>query len=93
MSVWNTIIYIKYKLCCNVRTLYSTGALQILKHELQNIIDKIPKGDVFVMTGDLNAKVGEDNTDTAGVTGKFGYVERNVKGDRLIDSVEQMGYA
>jgi len=37
------------------------------------------------MTENLNAKVGEDKTDTEGVTGKFGYGERIVRGDRLID--------
>jgi len=29
--------------------------------------------------------VGEYKTDTEGVTGKFGYGERNIRGDRLID--------
>jgi len=52
---------------------------------LQNVIHKTSKGDVFVLTGILNAKVREDKTDTAGVTGKFGYGKRNVRSDRLID--------
>jgi len=53
--------------------------------KLQNVIEKTPKGNVYVTKGDLNAKVGEDKTDTAGVTGTFGYGERNVRGYRLID--------
>jgi hypothetical protein len=53
--------------------------------KLQNVNDRIPKGDVVVMMGDLNAKVGTERTDADGVIGKFGYGQRNSRGDRLIE--------
>jgi len=74
---------------CQVYALTTAAAeeeeIEEFYEKLQNVIDKTPKGDVFVMMGDLNDRVGEDNIDTAGVTGKFENGERNVKGDMLID--------
>ena len=53
--------------------------------KLQNVDDKISKGDIVVMMGDLNAKLVAEQTDAAGVIGKFGYGQRNGRGDRQID--------
>jgi hypothetical protein len=41
---------------------------------LQSEIEKVPKHDVTIVMGDLNAKVGNDNTGNERVMGKYGMV-------------------
>ena len=50
--------------------------------DLQDLLELIPKKDVFFILGDWNAKVGSQ--ETPGVTGKFGLGVRNEAGQRLI---------
>ena len=50
--------------------------------DLQDLLELIPKKDVFFITGDWNAKVG--GQETPGVTGKFGLGIPNEAGQRLI---------
>ena len=50
--------------------------------QLQDAIDATPNGDMVILMGDLNAKVG-NNSSTA--TGTFGLGQRNDRGDRLIE--------
>ena len=50
---------------------------------LQKTIDITPKGDIMYVTGYWNAKVGKVNT--AGLTGNFGLVIRNERGDTMVD--------
>ena len=49
--------------------------------DLQDLLELTPKKDVLFITGDWNAKVG--NQETPGVTGKFGLGMRNEAGQRL----------
>ena len=51
--------------------------------DLQDLLELTPKKDVLFITGDWNAKVG--NQDTPGVTGKFGLGMQNEAGQRLIE--------
>ena len=51
--------------------------------DLQDLLELTPKKDVFLITGDWNAKVGSQ--ETPGVTGKFGLGVRNEAGQRLIE--------
>ena len=37
--------------------------------KVQHVVDEIPRGDVLYVIGDLNAKVGQDETN--GTTGRF----------------------
>ena len=46
--------------------------------DLQDLLELIPKKDVFFIIGDLNAK--EGSQETPGVTGKFGLGMRNKQG-------------
>ena len=46
--------------------------------DLQDILELTPKKDVLFITGDWNAKVG--NQETPGVTGKFGLGVQNEAG-------------
>ena len=51
--------------------------------DLQDLLELIPKNDVFFIIGDWNAKVGSQ--ETPGVTGKFGPGVQNEAGQRVIE--------
>ena len=51
--------------------------------DLQDLLELIPKKDVFFIIGDWNAKV--RSQETPGVTGEFGLGIRNEAGQRLIE--------
>ncbi|VDP70098.1 unnamed protein product [Schistosoma curassoni] len=50
---------------------------------LQSIIEKCPRKDSTILMGDLNAKVGIDNTGYKDIMGGHGLGERNVNGERF----------
>jgi hypothetical protein len=52
---------------------------------LQSEIEKVPTHDVTIVMGDLNAKVGNDNTGNERVMGKYGCGNINDNGERLVD--------
>jgi hypothetical protein len=52
---------------------------------LQSEIEKVPTHDVTIVMGDLNAKVGNDNTGNERVMGKYGCSNINDNGERLVD--------
>ena len=52
--------------------------------QLQATFGTCNRHDVVIVMGDLNAKVGEDNKDMAGITGKMDWVT-NDNGERLCD--------
>ena len=49
------------------------------------IYDKTPRGDIVMVMGDLNAKVGQDNYMLKHVMGIHGIGARNVNGERFVD--------
>ena len=51
--------------------------------DLQDLLELTPKKDVLFTIGDLNEKVGSQ--ETPGVTGKFGLGVQNEAGQRLIE--------
>jgi len=51
--------------------------------KLKETIDDIPKGDVIIIMGDFNTKVGSQCT--PGIAGPFGLGEKNEAGERLVD--------
>ena len=53
--------------------------------DLQRVINKVPPHDVLIVMGDLNAKVGRDNTGYERNMGKFGRGERNENGEKFLD--------
>ena len=55
--------------------------------DLQDLLERIPKKDVFLIIGDWNAKVGSQ--EIPGVTGKFGLGVRNEAGQRLIEFCQE----
>ncbi|VDP89527.1 unnamed protein product [Schistosoma mattheei] len=50
---------------------------------LKSIIEKCPKKDLTILTGDLNAKVGIDNTGYEDIMRRHGLEERNDNGERF----------
>ncbi|CAH8514717.1 unnamed protein product [Schistosoma haematobium] len=50
---------------------------------LQSIIEKCPRKDLTILLGDLNAKVGIDNTGYEDIMGRHGLGERNENGERF----------
>ena len=55
--------------------------------DLQDLLELIPKRDVFFIIRDWNAKV--ESQETPGVTGKFGLGIRNEAGQRLIEFCQE----
>ena len=53
--------------------------------QIQAIIDKTPKRDLKILMGDLNAKVGSDNTNKEFIMGKHGIGEQNENGEFFTD--------
>lgn len=53
--------------------------------KLQDILDSRNKHDMLIVTGDMNAKVGDKNQDYDGVLGKHGLGKRNNNGERLCE--------
>ena len=59
--------------------------------DLQDLVEITPKKDVLFIIGDLNAKVGSQ--ETPGVTGKFGLGIWNEAGQRLIEFAKIMHWS
>lgn len=53
--------------------------------QLEETLASINRKDVKIVIGDWNAKVGDDNTGMEMVMGRYGYGERNDRGERLIE--------
>lgn len=54
-------------------------------HQLSTTLEKIKKGDLVILMGDLNAKIGNDNTNYEHVMGRHGLGELNENGEMFID--------
>lgn len=54
--------------------------------QLQNHVDTIPKENFVVVLGDFNAILENDTSQNKNIMGKFGIVQINRSGGRLIES-------
>ena len=61
--------------------------IEWIYEDLQDLLELTPRKDVLFIIGDLNAKVGSQ--ETPGVTGKFGIGVRNEAGQRLIEFCQE----
>ena len=50
---------------------------------LQDLIDTVPRGNVLIIMGDWNAKIGDKAVD--GISGTHGLGYRNEPGERMIE--------
>src|SRR3984885_13144471 len=53
--------------------------------KLTSEIEEVNKQDILILEGDWNAKVGSENAGWEKVMGKFGYGNRNERGERLLE--------
>ena len=53
--------------------------------DVEDALTQTDKKDIIILTGDWNAKIGQDNTDWTSVMGKYGYGDRNERGERLLE--------
>ena len=58
-----------------------------VKEDLQDFLELTPKKDVLFIIGNLNVKVGSQ--ETPGITGKFGLGIRNEAGQKLIEFCQE----
>ena len=52
---------------------------------LEDAMARTPKKDMLIITGDWNAKVGNDNSGWESVMGRYGYGQRNERGEQLLE--------
>ena len=53
--------------------------------QLETIFNSLPRKDVKIVMGDWNAKIGVDNTGWQQVMGRYGYGNRNERGEELLE--------
>ena len=53
--------------------------------QLPMVVSKVPQHDALLLTGEMNAKVGTDNSNNERAMGRHGCGERNNNGERLVD--------
>ena len=66
-------------------SLSSEEDIEAFYSDIEDTLAKTGKHDVIILTGDWNAKVGDDNTDWKCAMGKYGYGDRNERGERLLE--------
>jgi len=59
----------------------SYGRQRNIYDQVQAVLEKTPKRDLKIIMGDLNAKVGSDNTDNETIMGRHGIGEQNENGE------------
>ena len=63
----------------------SDDEIEIFYDSIEHALTQTPKEDIIIVTGDWNAKIGSDNTHWESVMGRYGYGDRNERGDRLLE--------
>ena len=61
------------------------GNIDKFYRDLTLTVKEVKKNDVLIIGGDWNAKIGTDNTGWETIMGKFGYGDRNERGERLME--------
>ena len=58
---------------------------EIFYEQLEKTLRQLPKKDVKLIIGDWNAKVGTDRSGWEQIMGRYGYGQRNERGERLLE--------
>jgi endonuclease/exonuclease/phosphatase family metal-dependent hydrolase len=66
-------------------SLFSEEDIEAFYNSTEDALAKSPKKDIVILAGDWNAKVGSDNTDWKLVMGKYGFGDRNERGEHLLE--------
>ena len=66
-------------------SLSSEEDIEAFYSDIDEALSKTDKKDIIILTGDWNAKVGNDNKDWKSVMGRYGYDDRNERGERLLE--------
>ena len=61
------------------------GKKEEFYEQLQNLINKLKRKDITILMGDLNAKIGADNTGYEEIMGKQGLGQMNENGELFAD--------
>ncbi|CAF2033538.1 unnamed protein product [Rotaria magnacalcarata] len=59
--------------------------IEAFYNDIEEALTRADKKDILILTGDWNAKIGNDNTNWKSVMGKYGYGDRNERGERLLE--------
>lgn len=59
--------------------------IEMFYDSIEQALAHSPKKDKIIISGDWNAKIGSDNTNWDSVMGKYGYGDRNERGDRPLE--------
>lgn len=63
----------------------SDEEIEAFYNSIENTLAKVPKKDLILMSGDWNAKVGNDNTGWNSVMDRYDFGDRNDRGERLLE--------
>ncbi|CAF5013436.1 unnamed protein product, partial [Rotaria sp. Silwood1] len=63
----------------------SMDDIETFYDNLEEAVANTPKKDILIITGDWNAKVGDNNTGWESVMGKYGYGTINERGEQLLE--------
>ncbi|KAF7688130.1 hypothetical protein HF521_014136 [Silurus meridionalis] len=61
--------------------------------ELDEVVDSVPRNEQLVIGADFNGHVGEGNRGDEEVMGRYGFKERNVEGQMVVDFAKRMEMA
>ncbi|KAF7694026.1 hypothetical protein HF521_007779 [Silurus meridionalis] len=61
--------------------------------ELDEVVDGVPRKERLVIGADFNGHVGEGNRGDEEVMGRYGFKERNVEGQMVVDFAKRMEMA
>ena len=82
--VWNVIsAYAPQQGCCEEEK-------EEFREKLKEYIEAIPRNEMLVLSGDMNAHVGEISDGFEGVHGGRGFGRRNLEGERFLELAEAM---
>ena len=66
-------------------SLSSEEDIEAFYSDIEDVLTKTDQKDVIILIEDWNAKIGNDNTEWKSAMGRYGYGDRNERGERLLE--------